>query len=138
MEGRGECICPLSWSVHCNFVRDGNYSGSSQGKFFHHDGMYTRKRPLPLYLYFMAQTIGRGAAPALKEGQPVLVVITFITVVLDRECIGRDPRFLYCCIVWPLLNPSSVCKEKKAPERGKVKDSKIPTIIAEVEGWGWR
>jgi hypothetical protein len=19
----GECICPLSWSVHCNFVRDG-------------------------------------------------------------------------------------------------------------------
>ncbi len=21
-----ECLCPLSWSVHCNFVRDGNYS----------------------------------------------------------------------------------------------------------------
>ncbi len=23
MKLRG-CICPLSWSVHCNFVRDGN------------------------------------------------------------------------------------------------------------------
>ncbi len=22
-----ECICPLSWSVHCNFVRDGNKPG---------------------------------------------------------------------------------------------------------------
>jgi hypothetical protein len=22
----GECICPLSWSVHHNFVRDGKYS----------------------------------------------------------------------------------------------------------------
>ncbi len=21
---KGECICPLSWSVHCNYVRDGN------------------------------------------------------------------------------------------------------------------
>jgi hypothetical protein len=23
---QGECICPLSWSVHSNFVRDGSYS----------------------------------------------------------------------------------------------------------------
>jgi hypothetical protein len=23
---QGECIGPLSWSVHCNFVSDGNYS----------------------------------------------------------------------------------------------------------------
>jgi hypothetical protein len=22
---QGECICPHSWSVNCNFVRDGNY-----------------------------------------------------------------------------------------------------------------
>ncbi len=23
---QGECICPLSWSIRCSFVRDGNYS----------------------------------------------------------------------------------------------------------------
>ncbi len=27
----GECICPLSWSALCNFVRDGRYSGREGG-----------------------------------------------------------------------------------------------------------
>jgi hypothetical protein len=54
-----ECICPLSWSVHCNFVRDnkGSERGwactppTSLGYFFHHDGMYDRKRPFSLCVY---------------------------------------------------------------------------------------
>jgi hypothetical protein len=42
---QGQCICPLSWSVHCNFIGDGkcNKRGrapptlTSQGKFYPHD-----------------------------------------------------------------------------------------------------
>ncbi len=40
-----ESIRPLSWNAHCNFVRDGN---RPKRWFFHHDGMYAIKRPLPL------------------------------------------------------------------------------------------
>ncbi len=55
-----ECICPLSWSVHCNcnvtikVVRGGRRAPptlTSLGYFFHHDGMYARKRPLSLCVY---------------------------------------------------------------------------------------
>jgi hypothetical protein len=68
----GECICPLSWSIHQNFVHDGKYSErgwactpppptrTSLGKFFkffHHDGMYARKWPLPLCVYSGLTTI---------------------------------------------------------------------------------
>ncbi len=56
---QGQCICPLSWSVHCNFTGDGNSNERGwawtphpylPGKFYPHDGMYARKRPLPLLL----------------------------------------------------------------------------------------
>ncbi len=80
--------------------------------------------------------LGRGTAPALKEGKPVLVVITFITVVLDREYIGRDPRFLYCCIVWPLLIPRQFAKRRK-PQR-ELMMVKITAVIAEEVVYGWR
>ncbi len=55
----GECICPLSWSLQCNFVRDGKCSerGIFLGILFHHDGMYARKRSLPLCMYSVLQTI---------------------------------------------------------------------------------
>ncbi len=55
-----ECICPLSWNVHYNFVRDGRNSKMGVGVhpppppttrlgwFYPHDGMYARKWPLPL------------------------------------------------------------------------------------------
>jgi hypothetical protein len=44
-------------TVHCNFVCDGIVTGggralptlTSLGKFFHHDGMYARRLPFPLY-----------------------------------------------------------------------------------------
>ncbi len=39
-EKLAECICPLIWSVHHNFSRDLG-------------GMYARKWPLPVYLYFL-------------------------------------------------------------------------------------
>jgi hypothetical protein len=54
---QGQCICPLSWSVHCNFTGEGNCSERGwactphpyqPGYFYPHDGMYARKRPLPL------------------------------------------------------------------------------------------
>jgi hypothetical protein len=37
----GECICPLSCSVHCNFVRVGNYSerGWACTSHPHHPGL---------------------------------------------------------------------------------------------------
>jgi hypothetical protein len=30
----GDCICPLSWSEHHNFVRDGRYSEKGGGRGF--------------------------------------------------------------------------------------------------------
>ncbi len=57
---QGECVFPLSRSVHCNFVRDGNRlkgggrappTLTSQDWFFHHDGMYARNRQSPLCVY---------------------------------------------------------------------------------------
>ncbi len=60
-EEMGGGICPLSWSVLYNFVRDDRYnergwacptsSFAMLGWFFHHDGMYARKWPLPLCVY---------------------------------------------------------------------------------------
>ncbi len=59
----GECICPLSWNVllytatfymMVNRVKGGGRATStltSQGWFFHHDGMYARNRSLPLCVY---------------------------------------------------------------------------------------
>ncbi len=54
----GDCICPLSWGIKSNIVRDGKYNErgwtcnppplTSLGKFFHHDGMYAIKRPIRL------------------------------------------------------------------------------------------
>ncbi len=61
-----ECISPLSWSVHCKFVRDDNRKkggGSppltltSQGWFFYHDGMYARNRQMPLCVYSVSQCV---------------------------------------------------------------------------------
>ncbi len=60
VELEGVYPCPLSWSMHLNFVRDcrftvmkGDWRASpaltSLGWFFHH-GMYARKWPLPLYV----------------------------------------------------------------------------------------
>ncbi len=45
---QGQCtrICPLSWSVHCNFTGDGKCN--ERGWFYPHDGMYARKQPLLL------------------------------------------------------------------------------------------
>jgi hypothetical protein len=99
---KGECICPLSWSVHWNFVRDGKYlvewkgvgvhppssptradfsiirnvrqeaaiatlcllwgwactpTLTSQGWFFHHDGMYARNRSLSLFVFSVVRTV---------------------------------------------------------------------------------
>ncbi len=58
--------CPLSWSVHSNFVCDGKYSERGWACtphphqrlswFFHHDGMYARNRPLPLCVYSVMTT----------------------------------------------------------------------------------
>jgi hypothetical protein len=55
-----ECICPLSWNVHFNFLRDGNYSegdGRSPPTLISlgylsimMECTYVRKRPLPVYL----------------------------------------------------------------------------------------
>ncbi len=54
------CSVPLSRSVHCNFVSDGNRlkgggrahpTRTSQCWFFHHDGMYAGIRQSPLCVY---------------------------------------------------------------------------------------
>ncbi len=57
---QGECIYPLSRTVHRNFVNDGNRlkgggraptTLTSQGWFFHHDGMYARNWQSPFCVY---------------------------------------------------------------------------------------
>ncbi len=54
---QGQCICPLSWSVHCNFTGEGkcNERGwactptlTSQDWFYPHHWMYARKQRLQL------------------------------------------------------------------------------------------
>jgi hypothetical protein len=54
---QGYCICPLSWSVHCNFTGEGKCKErgwactptfTSLGYFYPHDWMYARKQPLLL------------------------------------------------------------------------------------------
>jgi hypothetical protein len=55
---QGQCICPLSWSVHCNFTGDGKCKErgwacapptlTSQGQFYPHHWMYARKQRLKL------------------------------------------------------------------------------------------
>jgi hypothetical protein len=54
---QGQCICPLSWSVHCNFTGYGKFNKgggrapptlTSQGQFYPHDWMYARKQQLQL------------------------------------------------------------------------------------------
>ncbi len=63
---QGERICPHSWSVHCNFVRDGKRSERGgrapphphqQRLIFHHDGMYVRNRQLPVCVFSVDMTI---------------------------------------------------------------------------------
>jgi hypothetical protein len=73
----GECICPLSWSVHHNFVRDGRYCSSERGwactrphqmsSFFHQPRMYARKWPLPLCVLCGQDTRGTYTMPEEKE-----------------------------------------------------------------------
>jgi hypothetical protein len=55
---QGDCICPLSWSVHFNFVRDGNYSERGWACTPHPPWSnfsimteYARKRRLPLCVF---------------------------------------------------------------------------------------
>ncbi len=59
-------ICPLSWSVHHNFERDGRYSEKGWsctpvltrlGWFFHHDWIYAKKWQLPLSVYSVVYTV---------------------------------------------------------------------------------
>ncbi len=60
--GKVYSICPLCWSIHCNlYVKVNRVKGAGQwactpthtslGSFFHRNGMYARKRPLPLCVY---------------------------------------------------------------------------------------
>ncbi len=46
---QGQCICPLSWSVHCNFTGEGAPPTlTSQDWFYPHHWMYARKQRLQL------------------------------------------------------------------------------------------
>jgi len=73
----GDCFCPLSWSVHCNFVRDVNRlkgggrappTLTSQGWFFHHDGMYAKNRQSPLCVYSV--DLGTTSTKKVIKEQP--------------------------------------------------------------------
>ncbi len=66
-----ECICPLSRSVHCYFVRDGNRLKSGarapttppQPGLIFHNGMYARNRQSPLCVlcgYYLLQLAGES------------------------------------------------------------------------------
>ncbi len=64
-------------TLHCNFVRDGKWVKdggravhphlTSQGRFFHHDGMYARNRPLPLCVYSLSWTNWKWARLSLPS-----------------------------------------------------------------------
>jgi hypothetical protein len=70
---QGECNLPTQLEhISCNFVRDGSYSERGwaciphphQPGFFHHNGMYARKRRLPLCVYSVSPPLDPGGGGA--------------------------------------------------------------------------
>jgi hypothetical protein len=101
----GECICPLSWSVHCNFVRDGKYSENgwasspppsspAWANFSYLDGMYARKRPLPLCVYSVCLTTDFEVSMLNLTGPQMRAFRTFLSAARSPPVNGQKIFFI--------------------------------------------